>query len=72
MTIKELLPRIIIIIIFVTGALFAYIESVYMRDHAASLGEKSGSVTTWMWVYRVIAMALLVMSSYIAGGFWRK
>ncbi|MFI5262927.1 MAG: hypothetical protein ACHQM6_00270 [Candidatus Kapaibacterium sp.] len=72
MTTREFLPRIVIIIIFVTGAIFAYIESVYMRDHAASVGEKGGSVATWMWVYRIVAMALLLASSYIAGGFWRR
>jgi hypothetical protein len=66
------LPRIAIIIIFVSGAGFAYIESVYLRDHAASLGEKAGSVTTWMWVYRIIAMALVFAASFIAGGFWRR
>jgi hypothetical protein len=71
-TAKELLPRIVTIIIFVTGAVFAYIESIYLRDHARLLGEKGGSVATWMWVYRIVAMALLLASSYVAGGFWRK
>jgi len=71
-TAKELLPRIAIIVIFVAGAAFAYIESIYLRDHAATLGDKGTSVNTWMWVYRVIAMALLLASSYIAGGFLRR
>jgi len=71
-TTRELLPRIVIIILFVVGAVFAYIESIYLRDHAASLGEKGGSITMWMWVYRIIALALLLASSYIAGGFWRR
>lgn len=72
MTLKEFLPRLVAIIIFVTGAVFAYIESVYMRDHAVSLGDKGGSVLTWMWVYRVVAMALVFASSYVIGGFWRR
>ena len=72
MTSREILPRIIVIIIFVVGALFAYVESVYMRDHATSLGDKGSSVLTWMWVYRVIAMALVFATSYIVGGFWRR
>ena len=72
MTTRELLPRLAIILIFVTGAIFAYIESVYLRDHAASLGEKGTSVTTWMWIYRVVAIALLLASSFIMGGFWRR
>jgi hypothetical protein len=71
-TSRELLPRIVIIIIFVTGAIFAYIESIYMRDHAMSLGEKGGSVATWMWVYRIVAIILLLASSFVAGGFWRR
>jgi len=71
-TSRELVPRIAIIVIFVSGAAFAYIESVYLRDHAASLGDKAGSVTTWMWVYRVIAMALVFAAAFIAGGFWRR
>jgi len=71
-TIREFLPRIIVIVLFVVGAVFAYIESVYMRDHAASLGDKGSSILTWMWVYRIVAMALLFASSYIAGGFWRR
>ncbi|MEP7234031.1 MAG: hypothetical protein ABI778_01925 [Ignavibacteriota bacterium] len=72
MTGKELLPHIVIILIFVTGAIFAYIESVYMHDHAMTLGEKGGSVVTWMWVYRIVAMALILSSAFIAGGFWRR
>lgn len=72
MTLKEILPRIIVIVLFVVGAVFAYIESMYMRDHAASLGDKGSSVLTWMWVYRVLAMALLFASSYVAGSFWRR
>jgi hypothetical protein len=71
-TTKEFLPRIIIIIIFVIGGVFAYIESIYMRDHAATLGEKGTNVITWMWIYRVAAMALMLASSFIAGGFWRR
>jgi len=71
-TTREILPRIVIIIIFVTGAIFAFVESIYMRDHAASLGDKGGNVATWMWVYRIIAMALLLASSFVAGGFWRR
>ena len=72
MTSRELLPRIAIIVIFVGAAVFAYIESVYLRDQAASLGDKAGSVTTWMWVYRIIAMALIFAATFIAGGFWRR
>jgi hypothetical protein len=71
-TFREVLPRVVVIIIFVVAAIFAYIESIYMRDHALSLGEKGGSVSTWMWMYRVIAMALLFASTYILGGFWRR
>ncbi len=72
MTLREFLPRIIVIVLFVIGAVFAYIESVYMRDHASLLGDKGSSILTWMWVYRVIAMALVFASSYVIGGFWRK
>ncbi|MDP4219515.1 MAG: hypothetical protein Q8916_00160 [Bacteroidota bacterium] len=72
MTLKDILPRLVVIIIFATGAIFAYIESIYMRDHAASLGEKGSSVATWMWIYRILAMALALASSYIAGGYWRR
>ncbi len=43
-----------------------------MRDHAASLGDKGTSVLTWMWIYRVIAMALFFASTYIIGGIWRR
>jgi hypothetical protein len=71
-TLKEVLPRIVVIVIFIIAAIFAYIESLYMRDHAISLGDKGSSVTTWIWIYRVIAMALLFASSYVAGGFWRR
>ena len=69
---KQVLPRLIVILIFMVGALFAYIESVYMRDHAETLGAKGTTVFTWMWIYRVISMALLLASSFIAGGFWRR
>ena len=72
MTSKDFLPRIAIVLIFVGGAIFAYIESVYLRDHAQSLGEKGTSVSTWMWIYRIAGMALLFAASFIAGGFWRK
>ena len=72
MTAKELLPRIAIIIILLSGAIFAYIEAAYLRDHAVSLGEKGGSVATWMWVYRIIGLAMLFAASYIVGGFWRR
>jgi len=72
LTAKELLPRVVIVIIFFIGAIFAYIESIYMRDHAASLGDKGASVQTWMWIYRVIAMALVLSSGYIIGGIWRR
>jgi hypothetical protein len=69
---KELLPRLAIIVLFISGAAFAYIESVYLRDHAASLGEKGTSVITWMWFYRALAMALILAAAFITGGFWRK
>jgi hypothetical protein len=72
MTAKEFLPRIAIIIIFISGAIFAYIESVYLRDHATALGEKGSTVATWMWIYRIVALAMLFTASYIIGGFWRR
>jgi hypothetical protein len=71
-TSKELLPRLALIIIFVAGAIFAYIESVYLRDHGESLGEKGGSILTWMLIYRIVAMAMIFAASFITGGFWRR
>jgi hypothetical protein len=69
---KEFLPRIAIVLIFASGAIFAYIESAYLRDHAQSLGEKGAGIATWMWIYRIAGMALLFAASFIAGGFWRR
>ena len=72
MTPKELLPRIAIILVFLTGAVFAFIESAYLRDHAASLGEKGMGIATWMWVYRILAFAMIMGASFIVGGFFRR
>ncbi len=67
-----MVPRLALILIFLCGSIFAYIESVYMRDHAAFLGDKSSSVVFWMWVYRAIAVASFFAASFFSGAFFRR
>ncbi len=72
MTIQSLIPRIALALIFVTGMIFAYIESTYMRDHAASLGPTGNDVAFWMWAYRAIAIAFLFAAAFMVGSFFRR
>lgn len=72
MTVKELFPRIAIVIVLLSGAAFAYLESIYLRDHAASLGAKGAGILTWVWCYRIIGLIATLAASYIIGGFWRR
>lgn len=72
MTLNSIIPRIALILIFVTGMIFTYVESVYMRDHAAELGPNGADVTTWMWGYRALAVAFLFASAFIIGSFFRR
>ena len=67
-----MIPRLALILIFLCGSIFAYIESVYMRDHAAFLGDKGSSVTFWMWAYRIIAAACFFAASFFGGAFFRR
>lgn len=71
MNIQTIIPRIALILIFVTGVFFCYTESTYMRDHAASLGPNGTDVATWMWAYRVLALAFLFATAFMIGSFFR-
>ncbi len=72
MTFRQLIPRLALILVFLAGAAFTYIESTYMRDHAASLGQKGDSVTFWMWFYRILAMVFFFAASFFAGSIFRR
>jgi hypothetical protein len=71
-TLSEIVPRAALILIFLTGAAFAYVESVYMRDHAAALGSQGGTAVFWMWVYRAVGLACFFAGAFVAGSFFRK
>ncbi|MBS1904835.1 MAG: hypothetical protein JSS75_14105 [Bacteroidetes bacterium] len=69
---NTLIPRIALILVFVAGMIFTYIESTYMRDHAASLGPKGSDVSFWMWAYRLFAVAFLFAAAFVLGSFFRR
>ncbi|HYM21334.1 MAG TPA: hypothetical protein VEW28_10090 [Candidatus Kapabacteria bacterium] len=72
MALQQIVPRVALILIFLAGAVFAFIESAYMRDHAAALGPRGGGVSIWMWVYRAVGIASFFAASFVAGSFFRR
>ena len=72
MTLQQIIPRIARILIFLSAAAFAFIESVYMRDHSAALAGRDASVTFWMWAYRALAVAFFIVASFIIGSLVKK
>jgi hypothetical protein len=71
-SLSQIVPRVALILIFLAGAAFAYAESIYMRDHAESLGAGGGAASTWMWIYRVVGFACFFAAAFVAGSFFRK
>jgi hypothetical protein len=68
----KMIPRLALILIFLTGTVFAYIESAYMRDHSAMLEGKANGVIFWMWFYRGIAVAFFFIAAFFSGSFFRR
>ncbi len=72
MPVKRMIARIALILLFLSGSAFGFIESLYMRDHAAALGERGSGVIFWMWIYRSVAISFLIAAAFVTGSFFRR
>lgn len=52
--------------------IFTFIESTYYHQHSLALGDKASSVTTWVWVYRSIAIVAGIGCILIVGSVIKK
>ena len=50
------LPRIVLSLVLIAGAFFAFFESVYLSDQAAEFHD--GRIPAWMWAFRGITATL--------------
>jgi hypothetical protein len=55
---RILLPRFILSVLLLSGAVFAFFESVYLRDQAIEFHEEK--ITLWMWAFRGITAMLAI------------
>ncbi|HZK75782.1 MAG TPA: hypothetical protein VFD13_02635 [Candidatus Kapabacteria bacterium] len=62
MTARWLLPRLVLAALFLSGAAFAFFESVYLRDQYTKFRVRR--IAGWKWAFRAIALGLSV--SFIA------
>jgi hypothetical protein len=60
---RAFLPRVILSLLFLGGAYFAFCESVYLRDQASEFGE--AKIALWMWVFRGLAGGLILMVAFV-------
>lgn len=72
MTLESLIPRIILALILAVTAVLAYIESVYYSEHSLLVGERAGSITTWVWVFRIASFTTAVGFILVLISFFRK
>jgi hypothetical protein len=72
MTLQSLIPRIVLILILGVSAVLAYIESVYYSEHSLLVGERAGSITTWVWVFRIASFTAAVGFILVLISFFRK
>jgi hypothetical protein len=61
--IRWLLPRAALAILFCSAALFAFFESVYLRDQ--SMEFRDGKIALWMWTFRGITAALVIGAAVV-------
>jgi len=59
MTAQWLLPRLVLAALFLSGAFFAFFESIYLRDQAAQFLTRR--IAGWKWVFRGIAAVLSIL-----------
>ncbi len=60
MTFAWLVPRIVLAAILIVAAIFAFFESIYLRDQASMFAEPR--IGEWMWVFRGASVLLVVLS----------
>lgn len=70
---RWLLPRVVLAALFLAGAIFAFFESIYLRDQFAEFaaGPMMGharKIAGWMWAFRTIAALLLISLAAIFAG----
>ncbi|HEY6171472.1 MAG TPA: hypothetical protein VIX80_04345 [Candidatus Kapabacteria bacterium] len=72
MTLQFLIPRIVLALILGVSAVFAYIESVYYSEHSSLIGERAGSIMTWVWVFRIASFSAAIGFIIVLISFFRK
>jgi len=60
---QEVIPRILLIVLFVAGIVVTFTESVYLQDQYAEIGE--AKIALWMWVFRGITLLLLLAALFL-------
>ncbi|MDP4198143.1 MAG: hypothetical protein Q8922_01790 [Bacteroidota bacterium] len=61
---RAVLPRLALSVLFLAGCVFAYFESVYLGDQARMIADSR--IEFWMWAFRLVAAASLVMAVGLA------
>ncbi len=69
---KFILPRVVLVLIFIGAAIFAYMEAVYLGEQSRGLGREGGNVVLWAWVFRAITAALLIAAVYFVIAILRR
>ena len=55
---RVILPRLVLSLLLLSGAFFAFFESVYLYDQTIQFGE--AKIALWMWVFRGITAILAI------------
>lgn len=62
-TLRQILPRIVLALLLLSGSGLAFFESVYLGDQARLIGD--AKIEFWMWAFRGVAAVALVVSGIV-------
>ena len=60
MTVRWLVPRLVLAAVFLSGAAFAFFESVYLRDQHAEFSVRR--IAGWKWAFRAFTAVLSILT----------
>jgi len=50
---RQFVPIVVIVVLLLSGAVFAFFEAIYLRDQFREIGE--GKIALWMWVFFIVS-----------------
>jgi hypothetical protein len=59
---RDIFPRLALAALFVSAAIFAYFEGVYLADQWHELHDTS--IATWMWLFRGITLLCFLIATF--------